>query len=79
VKRASEIDRQINEGTDLPDITMDNLMGWLQSLGGQARQFLKEAIVEVFEFLRPPSLRYKTNSGFNVGRRVILANRVEKA
>ena len=79
VKRAGEIDRQIAEGTDLPDITMDNLMGWLQSLGGQARQFLEEAIVEVFEFLRPPSLRYKTNSGFKVGKRVILSNRVEKA
>ena len=79
VKRAGEIDRQINEGTDLPDITMDNLFGWLQSLDGQAKKFLVEAIVEVFEFLRPPSLRYKTNSGFKVGRRVILANRVEKA
>ncbi|MBN8461184.1 MAG: DUF4942 domain-containing protein [Verrucomicrobia bacterium] len=79
VKRAGEIDRQINAGTDLPDITMDNLMGWLQSLGGQAKNFLEEAIVEVFEFLRPPSLRYKTNSGFKVGKRVILCNRVEKA
>ena len=79
VKRASEIDRQIHEGTDLPDITMDNLFGWLESLEGQAKKFLEEAIVEVFEFLRPPSLRYMTNSGFKVGRRVILCNRVEKA
>jgi len=79
VKRAGEIDRQIAEGTDLPEITMDNLFGWLQSLDGQAKKFLEEAIVEVFEFLRPPSLRYKTNSGFKVGKRVILCNRVEKA
>jgi hypothetical protein len=79
VKRAGEIDRQINDGTDLPDITMDNLFGWLQSLDGQAKTFLEEAIVEVFEFLRPPSLRYKTNSGFKVGKRVILCSRVEKA
>jgi hypothetical protein len=79
VKRASEIDRQINDGTDLPDITMENLFGWLESLNGQAAEFLKEAIVEVFEFLRPPSLHYKTNSGFKVGKRVILCNRVEKA
>ena len=78
VKRAGEIDRQIAAGTDLPDITMDNLMGWLESLGGQAGRFLEEAVVEVFEFLRPPSLRYKTNSGFKVGRRVILTNRVER-
>lgn len=79
VRRAGEIDRQINDGTDLPDITLDNLFGWLQSLNGQAGKFLEEAVVEVFEFLRPPSLRYKTNSGFKVGRRVILCNRVEKA
>jgi type I restriction enzyme R subunit len=79
VKRAGEIDRQINDGTDLPEITMDNLFGWLQSLDGQAKKFLEEAIVEVFEFLRPPSLRYKTNSGFKVGGRVILCGRVEKA
>jgi hypothetical protein len=79
VKRAREIDRQINEGTDLPEITMDNLFGWLQSLDGQAKTFLEEAIVEVFEFLRPSSLRLKTNSGFKVGKRVILCNRVEKA
>ena len=79
VKRAREIDRQINEGTDLPDITLDNLFGWLQSLDRQAKTFLEEAIIEVFEFLRPPSLRYRTNSGFKVGKRVILSGRVEKA
>ena len=78
VKRAAEIDRQINDGTNLPEITMDNLFGWLQSLDGQAKKFLEEAIVEVFEFLRPPSRHYKTNSGFKVGKRVILCGRVEK-
>ena len=79
VKRAGEIDRQIADGEDLPEITMDNLFGWLQSLDTQAGKFLKEAIVEVFELLRPPSLHYKTNSGFKVGKRVILCGRVEKA
>lgn len=79
VKRAAEIDRQVADGTDLPEITMDNLFGWLESLNGQAKKFLGEAIVEVFEFLRPPSLHYRTNSGFKVGKRVILCNRVEKA
>jgi len=78
VKRADEIDRQIENGEDLPDITMDNLFGWLQSLDAQAGKFLEEAIVEVFEVLRPPSLHYKTNSGFKVGKRVILGNRVER-
>ena len=78
VKRAEEIDKQIAKGDDLPEITMDNLFGWLQSLDGQAKRFLEEAIVEVFEFLRPPSLHYKTNSGFKVGKRVILSHRVER-
>ncbi len=79
VKRAREIDRQINDATDLPEITMDNLFAWLQSLDGLAKEFLEEAIVEVFEFLWPPSLRDKTHSGFKVGQRVILFSRVEKA
>ena len=79
VKRANEIDRQITDGGDLPEITMDNLFGWLESLDSQAGKFLEEAIVEVFEVLRPPALRYKTNSGFKVGKRVILCGRIEKA
>ena len=78
VKRADEIDKQVAKGDDLPDITVENLFGWFDSLGTQAHQFLKEAVVEVFEFLRPPSLRFKTNSGFKIGKRVVLSNWVER-
>jgi hypothetical protein len=78
VKRADEIDKQVAKGDDLPDITVENLFGWFDSLGTQAHQFLKEAVVEVFEFLRPPSLRFKTNSGFKIGKRVVLSGWVER-
>jgi hypothetical protein len=77
VKLADEIDKQLSKGESLPDITMDNIFGWFDTLGTQASQFLKEAVVEVFEFLRPPSLRFKTNSGFKIGKRVVLSGWVE--
>jgi len=78
IARAKEIDKQLHDRPDtLPDITMDNIFGWLESMGDQARQFLEEAVVEVYRTLRPSSWnRHKTNSAFRVGRKVILTNRV---
>ena len=34
--------------------------------------FIEEAVHEVFEFLRPRNSRYKTNTEFEIGKRVIL-------
>jgi hypothetical protein len=49
-------------------------------MGGQARQFLEEAAVEVYRNLRPPAWnRHKTNSAFKVGRKAILCHRVQRA
>ena len=80
IARAKEIDKQLHERPDeLPDITMDNIFGWLDLMAREGANFLKEAAVEVFEMLRPASMHYKTNSGFKVGRRVILSGRVERA
>ncbi len=78
IKRAKEIDKQLHEKPDtLPDITMDNIFGWLESMAGQGRQFLEEAVIEVYGNLRPHTWnRHKTNSAFRVGRKVILCYRV---
>ena len=38
----------------------------------QVHTFIEEAVKEVFEFLRPPGSRFKTNSEFEIGKRVIL-------
>jgi len=78
IARAKEIDKQLRDRPEtLPDITMDNIFGWLESMGDQARRFLEEAVVEVYRTLRPSAWnRHKTNSAFRVGRKVILTSRV---
>ena len=78
IARAKEIDKQLHDKPDtLPDITMDNIFGWLEAMAGQGRKFLEEAVVEVYRNLRPSTWnRHKTNSAFRVGRKVILTHRV---
>lgn len=77
IKRANEIDDMLAKPETLPDITTENVMGWVQSLDSQAKQFLQEAAVEVFEWLRPSRGDYKTNNAFKVGKRVVLTYMVE--
>lgn len=79
IKRAKEIDDMLAKPESLPEITVDNVMVWVQSLDGQARQFLQEAAVEVYEWLRPANNRYKTNSAFKIGKRVVLGWMIESA
>jgi len=78
VARAKEIDKQLYEKPDtLPEISVDNIFGWLESMDTQAKQFLKEAVVEVYNNLRPSTWnRHKTNSAFRIGKKVILCHRV---
>jgi hypothetical protein len=40
--------------------------------------FIEEAVQEVFEYLRPRNSRYKTNTEFEIGKRVILSWAVER-
>jgi hypothetical protein len=78
IARAKEIDKQLHDKPEtLPDITIDNIFGWLEAMGGQARQFLNEAVLEVYRNLRPAAWnRHKTNSAFKVGKKVILTSRI---
>lgn len=73
LKRCKEIDEMLAKPETLPDITVENLMGWVESLDQLATDFLKEAAVEVFEWLRPPNRRFRTNDPFKVGKRVVLS------
>lgn len=77
IKRGKEIDKQLHDdGSDLPEITVENIFGWLESMDTQAREFMQEAVVEVYQALRPYGHKHKTNSSFRVGRKVILCHRV---
>jgi hypothetical protein len=78
IARAKEIDKQLHEKPEtLPDITMDNVFGWLEAMAQQGRTFLEEAAIEVYNKLRPYRNNYKTNSAFKIGEKVILAYRLE--
>lgn len=76
VKRAEELDRQLESLKGIPEITVDNVYSTLFALAERSGEFLQEAIQEVSDFLRPdPHWRepYKTNNRWMVGEKVILS------
>jgi hypothetical protein len=77
IKRAKEIDDMLAKPETLPEITINNVMGWVESLNDQSKQFLEEAAVEVYQWLRPARGDYKTNNAFKIGKRVVLTYMIE--
>lgn len=85
IKRAKEMSEKLNNG-ELPDITLDEVLGMMNSVTENAADFVKEAATEVFEVLRPAAReywgsQYKTNQKngkYNLGEKVILTGYVEK-
>lgn len=85
LKRAKELDAQIESGEGLPPITTPNVMAMLESTLNQAGQFLEEKVLECYEKLRPRGYSladYKTNQkseASGVGRKVILTYAVQRS
>ena len=77
IARRQELDKQLSDGKGLPDITMENVWGMFESAVSNVDRYMEEAVLEVFEFLRPPSSQYKTNTEFELGKRVVLKWYVE--
>jgi hypothetical protein len=77
MKRRSELDSQIERG-ELPELTNENVMALFETSAANIDVYLEEAVKEVFDFLRPPRSRYKTNTEFELGKKVILTWIVEK-
>jgi hypothetical protein len=75
MKERPKFEEQLDKG-DLPEITPENVMMLILSLVGKAEDFARDAAKEVFDILRPAQhvhgAKYKTNSAFKVGKRVIL-------
>lgn len=73
-KRWLDLQKQISDGKDLPPITADGIRAMVEGIAGNLSTYFNEAVDEVFEFLRPRGWTrdYKTNSQFEIGRRVIL-------
>ncbi|WP_243374595.1 DUF4942 domain-containing protein [Geotalea sp. SG265] len=85
VKRREELDRQLSgdryhDIKPLPEITEENILAMLQDGMAKAQDYAKEAVYEVFDWLRPHRGRnsdLKTNLKWQIGKRVIV-HAVEK-
>lgn len=71
-KRKNEFYVSLNSG-DLPDITVENMQDFYNSFAGNIKSLMQETITEVFEMLRPHNSKHKTNTEYEIGKRVILS------
>lgn len=73
IKAAKQLDDQLERG-ELPDITVDSVLGFAEAYIENLPRLLEEAVKEVFSLLRPRGYgaKYKTNTQFEIGRRAIL-------
>jgi hypothetical protein len=71
VKAWDDLCREIEKG-ECPEITSESVSAMVRQFSGRAPEMLKEAVEEVFSFLRPPGSHYKRNSEFEVPRRIAL-------
>lgn len=80
LERAKELDKQLESGAGLPEITVPNIMAMLETTFNQAGTFMEEKVKECYERLRPHECGsmykgYKTNqksSLAGVGKKVVL-------
>lgn len=77
IRRRTELDTQIEKG-ELPELTDENVMALFETSAANVNVYLEEAVKEVFDYLRPPQSKFKTNTEFELGKRVILTWQVEK-
>lgn len=78
ISRRKEFEAQIQNG-DVPEVTAANIVAVINGLADRAAEFATEAAKEALKLLTPSSGWYKTNSGFKVGKRVVLSWYVEQA
>ena len=76
VARAKELDTQLERG-ELPEITEASVFAFARGYAEQLDTMLREAVEEVFDFLRPRGSQYKTNTEFALGKKCILEYRVD--
>lgn len=70
--RSHELDRQLDNVKDLPELTVENVHAFIEGLASNLDTLLAETIKETFDILRPPRSEYKTNTEFEIGERAIL-------
>lgn len=77
VAARTELERQIDKD-ELGDVTMETATGLLRYFSTNLEDLFSDAVREVFEFLRPRRSRYKTNTEFEIGKRVVLQSQVAR-
>lgn len=72
VERARELDKTLADFKALPDVTVENVMNFVLTWEGQLEDRFNEAVLEVYNVLRPRRTKLKTNSPYGIGKKVIL-------
>ena len=75
VKAWRNLEKQLKNG-DMPELNIHNVTTVTQGFYNQLPDMFEEAVLEVFDFLRPRNRRYKTNEKFEIGKKVILTQMV---
>lgn len=71
IKRANELDEML-KNDEMPELTEENAASMVRGFEANLETMLREAVEEVFNWLRPPGSRYKTNTELEIGERVVL-------
>ena len=71
-----KLQAQLKDGTELPEITLDVVLGYARQSMRDLPKYLAEAVREVHAWLRPHRNEsnggYKTNKRFEIGERVVI-------
>jgi hypothetical protein len=71
VKAWSEFEKRMRDG-ECPPITVEIIEGMVRQYRQDLPAMLEASVVEVFEWLRPHDSEYRTNSEYEIGKRVVL-------
>jgi hypothetical protein len=77
IAASEKLDKQLETGTDLPEIDEGQIMAMLSGTLDSLNGFVEDAIKEVYDWMRPHQDHYKTNDRFSVGERVVLSGCLE--
>ena len=76
-KKIDETERAINAGK-MGEISTENITNLMRAAYSNVGKFAEEALKETFDILRPRQIRHKTNTQFDIGKKVILTNYVDR-
>lgn len=73
LKRQEEFEKELESGK-LPEFTVGNIMASFENARGSLGTYMEEAVLEVFNFLRPSMTGYKRNEAFQgeLGNKIVL-------